>query len=189
MKNSIYNRKYQEFSIWSLFYITRWNAKNIRDKWCWDVVLVSAIDNNNWFYQMVQHENEKIYSNVLTVNNNWNGVCLSYFHEYKFMASSDVSILLPKNNYLKKREVWIFISCLIKKQKSKFNYWYKMNNIRMEKQKILLPVDDLWNPDYKFMEDFIKEREKSKREKYRKYVENKLKTLGENWDFRERESY
>jgi hypothetical protein len=30
------------------------------------------------------------------------------------------------------------------------------------------------------MEDFIKEREKSKREKYRKYVENKLKTLGKN---------
>lgn len=186
MKNNINDRKYSEFSIWSLFEITRGNAKSIRDKSSWEIVLVSAIDNNNWFYQMVQHENEKVYSNVLTVNNNWNGVCLSYYHEYKFMASSDVSILLPKNNSLKKREVGLFISCLIKKQKSKFNYWYKMNNIRMEKQKILIPVDDLWNPDYKFMEDFIKEREEIKREKYRKYVENQIKMPGENWDFRER---
>jgi hypothetical protein len=30
------------------------------------------------------------------------------------------------------------------------------------------------------MEDFIKEREKNKREKYRKYVENIIQTLGEN---------
>lgn len=48
---------------------------------------------------------------------------------------------------------------VILQQKCKYAYGYKFNEKRMQKQSLLLPVDESGNPDYAFMEQYIKERE------------------------------
>ena len=129
------------FSLDDLFIICRGNAKNINSKKDeGDVSLISAKDNNNGFNKnVIPTSKETIYKNVYTVNNNGNGVCLSYYHEYPLIASSDVTILKPKYDKFCNISVALFITTLIRQQKSKFNYGYKMSESRVKKQKILLP--------------------------------------------------
>lgn len=126
------------FSLDDLFIICRGNAKNINSKKDeGDVSLISAKDNNNGFNKnVIPTSKETIYKNVYTVNNNGNGVCLSYYHEYPLIASSDVTILKPKYDKFCNISVALFITTLIRQQKSKFNYGYKMSESRVKKQKI-----------------------------------------------------
>ena len=48
----------------------------------------------------------------------------------------------------------------------------------MLRQIIVVPVDDNDEPDYEFMEDYMKELMAAKRKQYQKYVEQRLVELG-----------
>ena len=61
----------------------------------------------------------------------------------------------------------------IMQQKDKYNYSVKMGTARLLRQKILLPTDSSGNPDYAYMENFIKNL---MAQKYTEYLEFKNKT-------------
>ena len=44
----------------------------------------------------------------------------------------------------------------------------------MERQKILLPINDYGEPDYVFMENYVKNQEKLLLQKYLKYIEKRI---------------
>lgn len=48
----------------------------------------------------------------------------------------------------------------------------------MLRQLLLVPVDDNDEPDYQFMEDYMKELMVAKRKQYQEYVEQRLAELG-----------
>ena len=48
----------------------------------------------------------------------------------------------------------------ITKQREKYGYGYKMGTGRLKRQRILLPVDASDNPDWAFMEAYMKQKEK-----------------------------
>lgn len=156
-------KKWHEFSLDDLFLICRGNAKNINKKEDMGTVsLISAKDNNNGFNKnVIPTSKETIYKDVYTVNNNGNGVCLSYYHEYQFVASSDVTILEPKYEEFCDISIALFVNTMIRQQKSKFNYGYKMSESRVKKQKILLPLKEnckspsIDSIDFEFMKDYI----------------------------------
>ena len=50
----------------------------------------------------------------------------------------------------------MFLITLIKKEKYRYNFGRKWGLERMNKTIIMLPVDDNNNPDWQFMEDYIK---------------------------------
>ena len=111
------DREWGIFTIGNLFNVERGNAKDIRNNVTnGEIVLVSAIDNNNGFYKTVAARNEKVFENAITVNNNGNGVCLAYYHNYKFVASSDVTVLTPKFEVRLNRYIAYFIITVIRQQ-------------------------------------------------------------------------
>ncbi len=65
------------------------------------------------------------------------------------------------NKYL-----FLFVKNQILKQKDKYQYGYKFNGARMNKQKITLPINLKKEPDYDYMENFIKKIEFEKLNKY-----------------------
>lgn len=173
------DREWGIFTIGNLFNVERGNAKDIRNNVTnGEIVLVSAIDNNNGFYKTVAARNEKVFENAITVNNNGNGVCLAYYHNYKFVASSDVTVLTPKFEVRLNRYIAYFIITVIRQQKSKYNYGYKMSNQRMEKQTILLPTDADGNPNYIYMEQYTKEIERIKRKAYVEFADSLYDKIG-----------
>lgn len=114
---------------------------------------IGAIDSNNGYRQYVSvkpnHE-----SNTITVNYNGNGVAEAFYQSYPFWASDDVNVLYPKftlNSY-----VAMFICALIRKEKFRFSYGRKWHLDRMKQAILRLPVTSNGQPDWAFMENYIK---------------------------------
>ena len=80
----------------------------------------------------------------------------AYYQETKFTCSHSINPL-----YLKHHEMNVYEACflitLIEKQGKSFQYARKWRPSRMVRSKIMLPVMDTGEPDYQFMEDYIKE--------------------------------
>ncbi len=88
----------------------------------------------------------------LTIDSAVKGYCS--WHEDEFSASDHVEKLIPQfscNNYIA-----MFLATIINQEQYRYNYGLKCNQTRIKKMKIKLPVDSSGNPDWQFMEDYIK---------------------------------
>ena len=113
---------------------------------------ITSIDNNNGLTGKVMikptHQ-----SNVISVNRN-GSVGEAFYQPKEFCSTEDVHIFNPQfelNHYRA-----MFLITLIKKEKYRYSFGRKWGLERMNKTIIMLPVDDNNNPDWQFMEDYIK---------------------------------
>lgn len=90
--------------------------------------------------------------NVLTIDSAVVGFCS--YQKLKFSASDHVEKLTPKF----KLNVFnaMFLVTIINLEQFRYNYGRKFNQERIRKTNILLPTDDNGEPDWQFMEDYIK---------------------------------
>ena len=110
--------------------------------------------------------------NVITIGLDTQTV---FYQPSKFYTGQNIQVI--SNCYLNKYNA-LFITRLLKIQLSKFNWGGNGATLgRLSKTKILLPVDKKNNPDYQFMEDYIKENIVKKRQEYIEYAKNKLKQI------------
>lgn len=90
-----------------------------------------------------------------TISLNYDGsIGEAYYQPNPFWALDSVNVLYPKfelNPYIA-----MFLITLIRKEKYRFNYGRKWILDRMKSSTIKLPVDNNGNPDWVFMEEFIK---------------------------------
>ena len=68
----------------------------------------------------------------------------------------------------------LFLKTMIVQQKIKFAYGYKFNEKRMQMQKIVLPIDNDGQPNWKYMETYMLDLEQKQIVKYLGYVRRKL---------------
>lgn len=54
----------------------------------------------------------------------------------------------------------------IKSRSSNFNFNREINDLRIKKMRVMLPVTDAGEPDYQFMEDYIRELMAKKKKQY-----------------------
>jgi hypothetical protein len=91
--------------------------------------------------------------NVIGVNRN-GSIAEAFYQPVPFCSTEDVHIFKPKfkiNQYIA-----LFMSTLIKREKYRYNYGRKWGIGRMKISKIKLPVASDGEPDFKFMEEYIK---------------------------------
>jgi len=152
--------KWKYFLYPELFILKRWKwplanfAKNNE----WETHFISATEFNNWVSYLTDYDIKHKW-NVITVANNWS-IWEAFYQEKWFCATSDVTVLDPKFEFNK--YIAIFLITIIRKEKYRFNYWKKWGLDIMKYSKIKLPVDDSWNPDFQFMENYIKSLSYSK---------------------------
>lgn len=116
---------------------------------------IGSSDHNNGVTNFVDNHNSSEDFNVLGVNYN-GSVVENFYHPYKALFSDDVKRLSLKINGNK--YMYLFIKNMILKQKEKYQYGYKFNSTRMKRQIIKLPTKKN-QPDYKFMEQYMKRKE------------------------------
>ena len=115
---------------------------------------IGAIDSNNGITHFVSNTNNSLDRNVLGVNYN-GSVCEVFYHPYECIFTDDVKHLALKDIEGNKF-IYLFFKQIIFKQKIKYSYGYKFNAKRMERQIVLVPVNDEEEPDFKYMEQYIK---------------------------------
>lgn len=114
---------------------------------------VGAIDSNNGVSDFVGQD-PIFEGNTITVNYDGNGVAESYYQAIPYFALDSVNVLYPKFNL--NPFIAMFLIVLIRKEKFRFNYGRKWHLGRMIESTIKLPVTSEGNPDWDFMENYIK---------------------------------
>lgn len=125
---------------------------------------IGATDSNNGITEFVSNTNNSEDSNILGVNYN-GSVVENFYHPYTAIFSDDVKRLSFKE-VEGNRHLFLFVKTQILKQKAKYQYGYKFNGTRMNRQKIMLPVNDQNKPDYDYMENYMKQLEYKKLSEY-----------------------
>jgi len=114
---------------------------------------IGAIDDNNGIRQKID-SSPTHYGNCITINYN-GSVGEAFYQDKPFLASDDVNILYP-NNWELNRNIGLFLCTVIRANKYRFSYGRKWKVEKMRETLIALPFDKNGNPDWVFMESYIK---------------------------------
>lgn len=107
---------------------------------------------NNGIEGFFYYKTEK--GNVITFDSATVG-CL-YYQKNDFSASDHVEKLIPKNFNLNLFNAHFIICSFNKAVQKKFNYGFKLSQNRIKKQKLLLPINKEGQPDFEYMEQYVK---------------------------------
>jgi restriction endonuclease S subunit len=144
---------WKEFRYDDLFDIKKGNRLTKSDMTEGQTPFIGAIDSNNGHRQYINAEPNHP-SRTITVAYNGNGVAEAFYQTIPFRASDDVNVLYPKfdiNEYTA-----LFICTLIRQEKFRFNYGRKWHLGRMKEAVIRLPTTSTGEPDWAFIEAYIK---------------------------------
>lgn len=169
----INKNNWQEFKFDDVFTIARGKRLVKLDQVNGDIAYISSSKQNNGIDNYIfPPDYMKIYKNALTLSNSGSvGYC--FYHPYKFVASDHCTIIKIKDKNIKLNNyISLFLKPIIESMRNKYNFAREINNERLKKEIILLPVDSNKNPDLVFMENYIKDLSKNI-----KYDSKKLDTL------------
>ena len=136
---------------------------------------VSSTALNNGVDGFIGNEDKvRVFSNCLSLANSGSvGSC--FYEPFEFIASDHVTHL--QKTGLSYRQ-YLFMATMLSRLSEKYNFNREINDDRISREKIFLPIDSSGNPDFEFMEAYVKELEDVKRAEYKKYCEERLKQLG-----------
>jgi len=147
------DREWKEFKIKDLFMVTGSTTTPLEEledigKGNFPYVTTSAVDNGIAGFYAKSTEG----GNIICIES----ACAAYatYQAEDFSASDHVEKCIPKFNL----NVYIamFLVTILNLDRYKYSYGRKCNQIRIKNRIIKLPADSSGNPDWQFMEDYIK---------------------------------
>lgn len=168
------DREWHAFYIRDYFDFSRGNQNNMAKCASGKIPLVSAKKIDNGYKDFISDNNKPLFpENILTLNNDGDGgVGIAYYQPAISALDTHVTALLPKIEFSK--YTLLFIARTITAQREKFSHGYSLNNSRLMAQKIMLPVNSDGEPDWQFMEDFMRQIEQDKIASVLSYYNNLL---------------
>lgn len=133
----------------------------------------SAMDNGVDNF-VANDDGVRIFKECLTIANS-GSVGATFYHPYSFVASDHVTSLAnPKFN----KYIYLFLAVIARRMSGKYCFNREIKDSRIKREKILLPINDEDEPDYVFMEKYMKHLEKRLLDKYKGYL-TKTRRLNE----------
>ena len=176
---------WKAFKLKELFDPDKGNQTDMNSLQAGDVPLVSARKVNNGLKSFV--DTQKLYrGHCVTLNNDGDGGAgLAYYQPFDFALDSHVTALYPKQELSK--YILVFLSHCISKQEEFFGHGHSINSNRLNSFTIMLPVNSKDEPDYAFMEEYMREVEKRQKEKYKAHIQKKIEELGDVGNLEDKE--
>lgn len=169
---SLDSKNWSVFRVLDLFDYRRGNQNNMASLSPGNHMLISAKNINNGLKGFFVSNDEKrgVYKgHCITLNNDGDGgVGLAYYQPCDFLLDTHVYALYPKAPI--SRYVMLYIAQALSKQRVCFSHGYSISQDRLKTMKVMLPTDEQGNPDYNFMEQYIKERKEQLMRKYRMFI-------------------
>lgn len=157
-KFSISDQKWEWFKYSEVFEVIKGHYNNRPELNENGIPFISATENNNGITNYVVSDGTKIFpAKSITVSND-GSVGNAFYQEKEFTCSHSVNVIRIHPKYKKglNQYIALFLIPLIQKEKYRFSYGFKWRIERMKESKIKLPVDKNGDPDWQFMEDYIK---------------------------------
>lgn len=130
---------------------------------------VSSSGLNNGVDNFIGNENKvRIFTNCLSLANSGT-VGSTFYHPYNFVASDHITHLKNEdfNEY-----IYLFLSTMISRLSEKYNFNREINDKRISREKIFLPVNNKDEPDYEYMKQYIINLKHKKIKQYLDYLKN-----------------
>lgn len=110
----------------------------------------------------------------------------AFYHDYN--CYGDDNIYFFENDTISKNAKLFIVAC-INKNSSKYSYGNQFRQDNADKDKIILPVNSKGKPDYKFMEEYVKEHADLLKKQYVTHVKALVahlhKSINKNRDWRD----
>ena len=122
------------------------------------VKFIGSTEFNNGVTARIMPPNTKKLHPANTITVCYNGsVGTAFYQDSPFWASDDINVLYPK--FEMNAQIASYIIAAISRVSKKYGYNYKWTKSFMEKDEILLPTISLLEPDWSYMEAYIRELE------------------------------
>lgn len=146
-------REWKEYKFKDIFTIEK-GKELVGDNEDGKTPLISSTESNNGFCAFISNGNLLFDGNKITVASN-GSVGSAFYQQQDFYTTTDVNILTLKNHQLNKY-IALFFCSIIEFEKYKFGYGRKWNLDKMFNSTFSLPTTQQGEPDWQFMEDYIK---------------------------------
>lgn len=155
---------------WKPFYVVSIFPENERGKRLkkadhvqGNVPYASSTGDNNGIDGFIEaSEGTRVFNDCISLANS-GSVGSAFYEPFEFVASDHVTHL--KKDGMSKYQ-YLFLTCLLKQQSGNFNFNREINDARLKKMQIMLPVTDDGQPDYDFMEEFGRKMMSNKYNQY-----------------------
>jgi len=163
-----------------LFSYRKGNQKNMNALSEGNTPLVSAKKIENGYKGFYSVTDDEVFDgHCITLNNDGDGGAgLAYYQPSSFALDTHVTALYPLEPMT--RNVMLFIAGCISKQRVLFGHGHSINTSRLKHLTIMLPCLDNQSPDYEFMEDYMKQKEKKLLLRYKNYLATREKYVFNN---------
>ncbi len=151
---------WKEFKIKDIFNIQKGERLTAVDRTLGDTPLLTASSVNNGISSFIDHEIFKdkkiIFENKITVDM----FCNVFYQEFRYFSDDNIHTLLFKDKTYEKhyenKFINLFLVSILKQLSKKYGYGRQVRLKRFEEEIISLPVTNKKEPDFEFMEDYIK---------------------------------
>ena len=155
-KKKVDTREWASFALGALFNIVKGKRLTKAEMKSGETPFIGSSALNNGCTAMIGNDKNQHPENTITVC--YNGSVGETFYQNKpYIASDDVNVLYPK--FTMNRQIALFIVPLIKGVSSRYDYIDKWKKETMEADKIYLPVDKTGQPDWAYMEEYMRKVE------------------------------
>lgn len=154
MDTTLKDKKWGKFYLKDIFSsIQRGKRLKKGDHIAGNIPYVSSTSNNNGIDGFLGNaKNVRVFSNCCTIANSGSvGTC--FYHPTTFVASDHVTQL--KNEKFN-RYIYLFISTVASRLSEKYSFNREMNDNRIRREVIMLPMNENGDPDYVFMEQYMR---------------------------------
>lgn len=165
------DKQWKSFFIVDVFdTIQRGKRLKTADHLVGEVPYVSSSALNNGVDNFVSNDKGvRKFSDCLSLANS-GSVGSSFYEPFEFVASDHITHL--KNEDFNKYH-YLFLATMTSRLSQKYNFNREINDKRISREIILLPLNDKGEPDYEYMEKYSKNLLCKKIQRYIKYIENK----------------
>ena len=133
-----------------------------------NIPYVSSTSYNNGVDNFISNKkNVRMFSNCLSIANS-GSVGASFYEPFTFVASDHITHL--KNDKMNKY-IYLFIATMTNRLSEKYNFNREINDNRISREKIMLPINAKEEPDYIYMEQYIKNLMVKKYNQYKEHLQ------------------
>lgn len=125
-----------------------------------DIAYISSTKSNNGISGYINPPDFMVrYYNKMTIANSGSvGYC--FYHDYEFVASDHVTVIGIKDKNIElNKYIALYLKPIFESMKYKYNFGREISDDRIQKEKIKLPIDCNGNPDWKYMEEYMRDLE------------------------------
>ena len=152
------NKEYKYFDFCHIFDYQRGRRLITQNQISGDIAYISSTATNNGVDNFITPPDFMVvHKNRMTLSNS-GSVGYLFYHDYEFVASDHVTVIWLKDRELNK-SIAVFLKPILEKIKYRYNFGREISNDRIVKEKIYLPIDENENPDWIYMENYVKSLE------------------------------